>query len=1523
MVQTLPRISMEPTETHLADVLNAARSGNADAIARLIGRALAHRGIAVSGTVVGDQLTLQLDGEPLPDQQSVIPLIQRGLMRLGFTTIRSVILKAQATADIGQASSGWTYQFQILDPLNTPLEPHPDAESLVRVHLGDRHEPPALTVGDYRVQDTAHGYIVDPSPADQGGHQPQRRPDPHRVTPDAHNQTLLDRQPETQDALEALAHDTPVEFYGENGLGKSTLLRHLVASPFIQRQFRDGVFLCRAATQPIEDTLQDLFESFYDWSRSVPTKPTDAQCHDAFASLNALMVADDVPVGGEAVLTRAGITVLMSSTHQQMRHTGQSIPMRGLPIPDAIALVEQHLKRPLRDDVERRDADIICRILKGHPLRLKQTIGFLRNSEPPGRGDESPINGHPSGNREIPATLHQLAEHLQAGMTADALTIRAATTLPELERRVLAVLTVFEQVSLPVEHLKPLVGTASLDLTLQILLERGLICVESGANGTNGGDCVHYRLASNLIPYFQQIWDLRPWVERSLSYFTTWIQQQDGAMLPVLNASTPIWWITTLASQQERWPEVFQFSRSLDHSLMVGKRWGRWGQMWEMGLAAARSLGDGAAEALAFHQLGSRALCMGDLFTAHTYLTEAVQRRVALGDDIGAAISQHNLNFLIAAVHPASDQDIPDQAISQAMPTHALCEDAEREDVEHKDVEHKDAVSKDAGHDDERPPLPSQFAGGGVSLTALQQYPIDTPSGTPSAGTPAADESSEDAGSEERRPTNSIQPPLSNHGVGPSAPSPQTSIHPAPSSNGAIAPLSSNRPMPPSGTPSESSELSSETTPASSTHLVAQPPSQPPSHPPSSIAPASFDPDSPPIVYGQVTESRSVPVGWIVVSAIAAVAGGLGAYFALTWNSSPVSITPRSLSFPPQLLGIDSDPRQLTITNTGPESLALSTLEFSAGDRQDFAITNENCTQEVLRPDEDCTVGIAFTPTESGSRSARLRIADGTGEYERVVQVRGLSETAEISTDQEFLAFDPFLAGRGDPPTQTFTFTNDSAVTFSMGPAFISGERTDAFAIAQDGCAGVSLDPNDRCTVEVAFTPPGSGVFEANVAIRDATGEYTWLRPLIGTGELSAPAISPSGVSFGTEDMGQLSTNVVTITNTGTSSLTIEDISLTGDTANFSIRGNTCTRNPIEAGERCSVTVGFIPQSARNYTANLVITDNAVNSPRSIRLTGRGTRVETPVDPPVDAPEVTPNPLQFDDQDIGTAQQQSLTLTNRSNASIRVESVSMPQNGDFGIVDESCTGGSLSPGGTCTITVGFTPQEPGDRSTTITIRDTATGSPRTVNVTGTGVAIPGPQIVSIEATPSTIPAGERARVCYRVNNAEQISLRDGRGTVTPLELSSGCATVTPDQTTTYTLVAEGRNGQTVSRQVRIQVTNPDTTPPPIPAPISPVNNNYVLCSATPSANLRWNSVTDDREPITYTISLERGASAIDPEATVQNWTPVTQQSTQSTELNVTSFLSQGRISYRWQVSARDAAGNESGVSDWVYFRTCE
>src|SRR5205823_566732 len=98
---------------------------------------------------------------------------------------------------------------------------------------------------------------------------------------------------------------------------------------------------------------------------------------------------------------------------------------------------------------------------------------------------------------------------------------------------------------------------------------------------------------------------------------------------------------------------------------------------------------------------------------------------------------------------------------------------------------------------------------------------------------------------------------------------------------------------------------------------------------------------------------------------------------------------------------------------------------------------------------------------------------------------------------------------------------------------------------------------------------------------------------LSGTGT-TAPAVglSPTSLSFGNQLLNTTSTaQAVTLTNTGSASLTITSIAASGD---FS-QTNNCPSSLGFSGS-CTITVTFTPTVAGSRTGSISITDNATGS---------------------------------------------------------------------------------------------------------------------------------------------------------------------------------------------------------------------------------------------------------------------------------------------------------------------------------------
>ncbi len=91
----------------------------------------------------------------------------------------------------------------------------------------------------------------------------------------------------------------------------------------------------------------------------------------------------------------------------------------------------------------------------------------------------------------------------------------------------------------------------------------------------------------------------------------------------------------------------------------------------------------------------------------------------------------------------------------------------------------------------------------------------------------------------------------------------------------------------------------------------------------------------------------------------------------LTIGGSPaVNFSPASLTFPGQLVGTQSNPRPVTLTNTGNRTLIITNIATSG----DFSQTN-TCGTSVAAG-ANCVVNVIFAPTKKGARTGALTITD-------------------------------------------------------------------------------------------------------------------------------------------------------------------------------------------------------------------------------------------------------------------------------------------------------------------------------------------------------------------------------------------------------------------------------------------------------------------------------------------------------------------------------------------------------------------
>lgn len=420
-----------------------------------------------------------------------------------------------------------------------------------------------------------------------------------------------------------------------------------------------------------------------------------------------------------------------------------------------------------------------------------------------------------------------------------------------------------------------------------------------------------------------------------------------------------------------------------------------------------------------------------------------------------------------------------------------------------------------------------------------------------------------------------------------------------------------------------------------------------------------------------------------------------------------VTLTPDTVSFANQYLGAISASTTVTLTNAQSEPLQITSIAVSGGTGSgDFPIGIICPLEHALAAGASCTINVRFQPQAAGSRSATLTVTDNAADSPQTVSLSGTGLSPVTVTPASLtFASQPLNTTSA---AMTVVVSNDLSSTLSFSSVSASGD----FAIASNTCEG-TVGAKGECTIGVTFTPTIAGSNTGTLTISDSAAGSPALVPLSGTGASSggSATLSPATVSFGNQYLGTITgSTVVTLTNPQSVPLQISSITVTGGTgaADFPI-GNVCPlSHPLAAGASCNINARFQPQALGSRSATLTVTDSASNSPQTAALSGVGLSPVT----------LTPTSLTFASEPVdSTSPPMTVTLTNNLASTLSFSSVQA--GGEFAVASDSC-GTSIAAHKSCSIGVTFTPTASGTQTGTLTIADSAVGSPSLVPLSGTG-----------------------------------------------------------------------------------------------------------------------------------------------------------------------------------------------------------
>lgn len=446
----------------------------------------------------------------------------------------------------------------------------------------------------------------------------------------------------------------------------------------------------------------------------------------------------------------------------------------------------------------------------------------------------------------------------------------------------------------------------------------------------------------------------------------------------------------------------------------------------------------------------------------------------------------------------------------------------------------------------------------------------------------------------------------------------------------------------------------------------------------------------------------------------------IGAYTFAGSGGPVVSLSSTSLNFGSQSVGSTSATQNVALTNVGTASLTISSIVASG----DFAQTN-TCPAS-LGASLSCNISVSFTPTVAGARSGAVTITDNASGSPHVISLSGTGATLSASLTPTSFNFGSSVVGT-PTATQLFTYLNTGTGSVTIGVESIGGTNAGDFPFGGVGTCGNGqvLASGSSCTASVKFSPTVVGARSATLSITDNTSGSPHLVTMTGTGVAAAPAVglSPSSLTFSPQLVSSSSASqIVTLTNTGSATLTISSTAISGDFSKTSTCGASLAPNVS-----CTFSVTFTPTATGARTGTLTVNDNASGSPHTVALSGTGT---API------ASFSPTSVPFGNQVVGSSTGSiNVVLTNTGTAALTGIAVSRTgaNPGDFSNVN-GC-GSSLAVNASCTVSVQFTPTTTGSRTANLHFVDSASNSPQDVALSGTGVTSPAP---SITLSPSSL-----------------------------------------------------------------------------------------------------------------------------------------------------------------------------------------
>jgi hypothetical protein len=204
-------------------------------------------------------------------------------------------------------------------------------------------------------------------------------------------------------------------------------------------------------------------------------------------------------------------------------------------------------------------------------------------------------------------------------------------------------------------------------------------------------------------------------------------------------------------------------------------------------------------------------------------------------------------------------------------------------------------------------------------------------------------------------------------------------------------------------------------------------------------------------------------------------------YGELRWKSSVSyaadTVDPTMIDFGPQGL-LPSEPKDVTIVNTGDRSISLGSVALSGPQSGDFTMSSDNCSGVTLTVGSPCMIGVVFTPSESGTRAATLSLTADTFRGQIQVVLSGVGVKKQTSVTLSASATRILFPGRVELTAHLTEYTTTVSKHLDIYATPYGGTQTLVASGDVDASGDLSFHLRPKALISVVAQFPGDAQYD-------------------------------------------------------------------------------------------------------------------------------------------------------------------------------------------------------------------------------------------------------------------------------------------------------------------------------------------------------------------------------------------------------------------------------------------------------------